>query len=118
RIAGHEEKAPPRLEAYGPGGAAAREEVEDEVAGARRGLHDPPEHAERLLGRIAGAFLALSGHDGVPPGIGGQLAPGRLLGTHEAGRHVGDALHAPAAQPAAHAPLPSPPNLVSRPRPP
>src|SRR5215831_10019948 len=74
RMAIHEEKAPPCLETRGPGGAAAREEVEDEIAGAGRGLHDAPEHAKGFLGRIAGALPSLGGHDGVPPGIGGQLA--------------------------------------------
>ena len=83
-----EERAPARLERRRPERAAACEEIEAPVALPRRGRHDPPQHTERLLGRIAGLLAAGRRDDRVPPDIGRKLPARCLLGRHEPRRHV------------------------------
>ena len=92
RVRIHEHEAAAQLEGGDARGSAAGEEVEDQGAGRRGGLHDAPQDPQRFLRRIAGLLRAARRHDGVPPGVGGQLAARRLLRPHQTGRHVGNAL--------------------------
>ncbi len=78
-IAIHQQKVPTQLHGGHAGGAAAGEEIEHEVAGVRRCRDDPSQNAERLLGWIAGLFLAGRADDRVPPDIRWQLAARYLL---------------------------------------
>ena len=51
------------------------------------------EDAERFLGRVAGLFLAVGWHDGVPPDVRGRLSTRGLFGADQPRRHVRDAIH-------------------------
>ncbi len=57
-----------------------------------RGCHNAPQDAQRFLRGVAGFLFAIGGHNGVPPGIGGEFAARCLFRSHQPGRHVGDAL--------------------------
>ncbi len=74
------------------GGAAAGEEVEDEVPGLGVDADDALEDAEGFLGGVAGFFFAGGADDGVPPDVGGSFAAGGFGGSDHAGGHVGDAV--------------------------
>ena len=74
------------------GRAAAGEEVEHDTALRTRRAHDAPQDADRLLRRVAEFLLPGRADDGVPPGVGRQLAARGLLRTDETGREVGDAI--------------------------
>ena len=73
--------------------AAARHEIRHQSPARRGRGHDAPQHAQRLLRRVAQLLPARGAHDRVPPGVRGQLAARRLLRPRQPGRHVGDALH-------------------------
>ena len=70
--------------------AAACEEIEHDIAGIGGGDDDAAENSEGLLSGVSCLFAAVSGNDGVEPGVGGGLTARCFLGTDQAGRHVWD----------------------------
>ena len=61
--------------------------------GLEEAADDAPQDAQRFLRGVTGLFFAIGGHDGVPPGVGGQLAARGFLRSHQPGCHVGNALN-------------------------
>ncbi len=80
---------PPELETAFPHRTATCKKVQYHLTGTGGGPHDAVDHTQRLLGWITGLFATVGGNDGVPPGVGRQLAPRGFLGSNQAGRHIG-----------------------------
>ncbi len=92
RIVIHQYELAAEFQADSAGGAAASEEIQHGIAGVGRGGNHATEYPQRFLGGVAGLFLAVGGDDGVPPGIRRQLAERGFGLTHQAGRHVRNAV--------------------------
>ncbi len=88
----HEHAVSVQLPGRSAQSTAAREKIAQAVALAGVDAHDAVDDAPGLLGRVARFFASVGADDGVPPGVGGGLAAGGLLGADQARSQVGDAI--------------------------
>src|SRR5699024_10865875 len=65
------------------GGPASGEEVEHNISRLAAGLNDPTKDSKWLLRRVSGLFFAAGAHDGVPPGVRGELPLSGFLRSDE-----------------------------------